>query len=126
VAPLMGFELLQAGATAVRDEWARQERGGTPRIVTGRYFSFGPDAPGVADHYLQHYYGEAGWSIARADTATTRDELHQELARLEEAGVTDVVMFPCAADTRQLDLLTEALDGSGHLRPVRDASAGAG
>jgi alkanesulfonate monooxygenase SsuD/methylene tetrahydromethanopterin reductase-like flavin-dependent oxidoreductase (luciferase family) len=126
VAPLMGFELLQAGATAVRAEWARLDRAGGPRIVTGRYVSLGPDAGRVADDYLQHYYGEPGWSFARADTPTTPDQLHEELARLEEAGVSDVVLFPCSAEVTQLDLLTEALSGSGRLSPISGTRATAG
>jgi len=37
VAPLLGLQLLEVGAAAVRKGWADAGRAGEPRIVTGRY-----------------------------------------------------------------------------------------
>jgi alkanesulfonate monooxygenase SsuD/methylene tetrahydromethanopterin reductase-like flavin-dependent oxidoreductase (luciferase family) len=109
VAPLFGIELLREGVAAVRAEWARAERDGAPRIATGRYFSLGAHAAAVADAYIEHYYGTDYFAAARADTLTDRDRIATELARLEDAGVDDVVLYPCSGDAGQIDLLAEAL-----------------
>ncbi|PZF83912.1 LLM class flavin-dependent oxidoreductase [Jiangella anatolica] len=108
VAPLFGLETLVRGAGAVRTAWERAARPGEPRIVTGRYVSLGSGGGAVADHYLRHYYGEY-WTAARADTATSAGELHDELARLDDAGVTDVVLYPCDAGLDQVTRLADAL-----------------
>jgi alkanesulfonate monooxygenase SsuD/methylene tetrahydromethanopterin reductase-like flavin-dependent oxidoreductase (luciferase family) len=108
VAPLMGLPALRDGAAAVRKAWVG--RPGRPRIVTGRYFSLGPDADAIADEYLRHYYGDAYFPMARADTITTADQLHATLSTLEEAGATDVVLYPAAAGLEQIDLLSQALE----------------
>lgn len=107
VAPLMGPALLEEGATWVRKAWAAAGRPGEPRIVTGRYFSLGPDAARSADDYLRHYYGTP--DPARADTPVTTEELHAEITRLSSLGVTDLVLYPCTAHPTQLPLLTQAL-----------------
>ncbi len=109
VAPLMGMQLLGDGVGAVRQAWAEDGRGGEPRIVTGRYFSLGPRADAVADDYLRHYYGADFFAAARVDTLTSVDRLHEEIERLEGAGVTDLVLYPSSADPAQLDALGEAL-----------------
>ncbi|MFI6599709.1 LLM class flavin-dependent oxidoreductase [Nonomuraea sp. NPDC050536] len=105
VAPLSGLRLLQEGVTAVRRAWAHAGRDGQPRIVTGRYFALGEDP----DAYLRHYYGDSYFPMVRADTLTTAEELGAELARLEEAGATDVVLYPASPGLDQIERLAEAL-----------------
>jgi len=117
VAPLMGRQLLADGTAAVRQAWADAGRGGEPRIVTGRYFSLGSSAGAVADEYLRHYYGEAGFPIARADTLTSTEQIEDELDHLIEAGVSDLVLYPSSADLDQVPLLAAALDRHAS-RPV--------
>jgi alkanesulfonate monooxygenase SsuD/methylene tetrahydromethanopterin reductase-like flavin-dependent oxidoreductase (luciferase family) len=114
VAPLMGMQMLEDGATAVRDAWAKAGRDGEPRIATGRYFSLGRDADAIADEYLRHYYGEAGLPIVRADTQTSPQQIREELDRLAEAGVTDLVLYPSSAHLDQVRLLAEAVSSSRH------------
>ena len=111
VAPLMGLPILEQGAAAVRSAWADAGRPGEPRIVTGRYFSLGPDAGAgaAADAYLRHYYGDEYFGVARADTPTSPAQLDDELDRLAAAGVTDVVLYPCSPDLDQVGLLADAL-----------------
>jgi hypothetical protein len=48
-------------------------------------------------------------ATALADTPTTSGQLLEELDRVQGVGVTDVLLFPCTADRRQLDLITEAV-----------------
>jgi alkanesulfonate monooxygenase SsuD/methylene tetrahydromethanopterin reductase-like flavin-dependent oxidoreductase (luciferase family) len=113
VAPLMGLSSLERGVAEVRSAWSRSGRHGPPRVVTGRYFSFGPDADAVADEYIRHYYGDQSFSVARADTITTTVQLRTELARLEAAGATDVILYPTSGELRQIELLRTALHESG-------------
>lgn len=109
VAPLFGLALLQDGGAAVGRAWAEAGREARPRIMTGRYFSLGPDADERADEYIHHYYGPDFFDPARADTLTKIEQLHAELRRLSAAGCTEVVLFPCSADLEQVSLLAQAL-----------------
>ena len=110
VAPFFGHELLVDGIASMRRAWADAGRPGLPRIVAARYFSLGPGADEVADDYLRHYYGAEYAAPALADTLTTPERLHEEIARLSEAGCDDLLLFPCAGSVDQVDLLAEALE----------------
>lgn len=112
VAPLMGLQLLETGATAVRQIWAEAGRAGEPRIVTGRYFSLGQDADRGADAYLRHYYGDDGFAMARPDTLTSPQQLRDELDRLTTAGVTDLVLYPSSSDPDQVRRVADAVRAS--------------
>jgi alkanesulfonate monooxygenase SsuD/methylene tetrahydromethanopterin reductase-like flavin-dependent oxidoreductase (luciferase family) len=109
VAPLFGLQVLEAGVTAVRKAWDDAGRTGEPRVVTGRYFSLGRDADRVADAYIRHYYLDEYFPMARADTLTSPEQLREELDRLSEAGVTDLVLYPSSADLHQVRLLADAI-----------------
>ena len=113
VAPLFGLALLQEGGAAVRRAWSAAGRQGQPRIVTGRYFSLGPDANETADAYIHHYYGTDYFEHARADTLTDPEQLRAELQRLSEAGCDDVVLFPCVGDLEQVALVAQVLRSGG-------------
>jgi len=112
VAPLMGLQMLEDGATAVRTAWADTGRVCEPRIVTGRYFSLGQDADRVADRYIRHYYGDEYFPTARADTLTSPTQIREELDRLTKAGVTDLVVYPSSAELDQVRLLADAIHPS--------------
>ncbi len=109
VAPLFGLQVLEAGATAVRQAWADTGRAGVPRIVTGRYFSLGQQADRVADDYIRHYYPDEYFPMARADTLTSPEQMAEELDRLTNAGVTDLVLYPSSPGLDQVRLLAEAI-----------------
>jgi alkanesulfonate monooxygenase SsuD/methylene tetrahydromethanopterin reductase-like flavin-dependent oxidoreductase (luciferase family) len=113
VAPLMGQQILEEGAAAVRQAWTSAGRAGEPRIATGRYVSLGPGGDAAADEYIRHYYGDAGFPMARADTLTSAAQVGEELDRLAKAGVTDVVLYPCSTGMDQVGLVAEA--GAEHL-----------
>jgi alkanesulfonate monooxygenase SsuD/methylene tetrahydromethanopterin reductase-like flavin-dependent oxidoreductase (luciferase family) len=113
VAPLFGLPMLQEGARAVRRAWTEAGRPGRPRVVTGRYFSLGGDADAIADDYIRHYYGDAFFAPARADTLTGTDHLRAELEALESAGTTDVVLYPASGGTEQIGLLADGLQDAG-------------
>jgi alkanesulfonate monooxygenase SsuD/methylene tetrahydromethanopterin reductase-like flavin-dependent oxidoreductase (luciferase family) len=112
VAPLFDLGLLEAGAAGVGRAWAEAGRGGRPRIVTGRYFSLGPDADETADEYIHHYYGGEFFEPARADTLTTTERIHRELVRLSAAGCDDVLLYPCSGDIGHVSLLARAMSAT--------------
>jgi hypothetical protein len=100
-------------------------RRGPRRPATGRhrrYFSLGPDAEAVADHYIRHYYGDAYFAAARADTLTSPQQIDEELDRLAAAGAIDVVLYPSSADVRQLQLAAGAVSRRLRGAPVRSAA----
>jgi hypothetical protein len=109
VAPLFGIDLLEDGIVAVGRAWTAAGRPGRPRIVTGRYFSLGPNADQTADAYLEHYYGADALEAARADTLTSDERIHEELGRLSQAGCDDVVLFPCSGDLEEIARLARAV-----------------
>jgi alkanesulfonate monooxygenase SsuD/methylene tetrahydromethanopterin reductase-like flavin-dependent oxidoreductase (luciferase family) len=113
VAPLFGLPVLQQGAAGVRAAWSAASRPGQPRIVTGRYFSLGEGADAVADEYIHHYYGDEYFAAARADTLTRPEQLRTELAALEAAGATDVLLYPASGELGQIELLAQALHEAG-------------
>lgn len=113
VAPLMGRQMLEDGATAVRQAWADAGRTGEPRIATGRYFSLGQGADARADVYIRHYYGDEGFPIARADTLTSLGQIQDEIDQLAAAGVTDLLLYPSSADLDQVPLLAEVVHPQG-------------
>ena len=122
VAPGFGFDLLTSGVAAVTEAWTQARRAGRPRIMTARYVSLGPGAASVADDYLRHYYGDAYFPAARADTLTTAAEISAELDRLSGAGCTDVVLLPCSGDLEQVSLLADVLRAcSASTAPRREA-----
>ena len=112
VSPLFGLGLLREGRAAVEREWAAAGRQGRPRIVTGRYFCLGAGAEETADEYIRHYYGEEFFNAARAETATSAEQIREKLRRLEQAGCDDVLLFPCSGELEQVELLEQATKGT--------------
>ncbi|WP_326598494.1 LLM class flavin-dependent oxidoreductase [Streptomyces sp. NBC_01803] len=117
VAPLMGDALLTAGVGHVRAAWRAAGRTDRPRVVTGRYFSCGPDAEAVASRYIAHYYGPEEkspyYAPVRADVLDSDAKLSASLAALAGAGADDVVLYPCSAAPVQVGLLAGALERAG-------------
>jgi alkanesulfonate monooxygenase SsuD/methylene tetrahydromethanopterin reductase-like flavin-dependent oxidoreductase (luciferase family) len=126
VAPLMDIEVLRQGSIAVRDAWARAGRQGSPRVITGRYFSLGTTADVTADEYIRHYYGPDYFPLARPDTLTSAEQIHAALAQLSEAGCTDVVLYPCSGGLAQIELLGEVLTGQLAVGPGTASMAAGG
>jgi alkanesulfonate monooxygenase SsuD/methylene tetrahydromethanopterin reductase-like flavin-dependent oxidoreductase (luciferase family) len=113
VAPLFGLALLRDGAEAVGRAWSEAGREGRPRIVTGRYFSLGPEASKTADQYIHHYYGADFFDLARPDTLTDARQIHAELHRLSEANCDEVVLYPCSGELEQISLLARIVRANG-------------
>jgi alkanesulfonate monooxygenase SsuD/methylene tetrahydromethanopterin reductase-like flavin-dependent oxidoreductase (luciferase family) len=112
VAPSFGIDALTDGIAAVRAAWRDEGRTGTPRVVVERYVCLGPDADDIADHYLEHYYGQAYLAAVRADTPTTAAELSREIDRLAATGCDDVVLLPCSTDLTQVARVADAVEST--------------
>ncbi|MGH9186241.1 MAG: hypothetical protein ACRD0U_10575 [Acidimicrobiales bacterium] len=63
----------------------------------------------MADAYIRHYYLDEYCPMARADTVTSSEQLREELDRLTQAGVTDLVLYPSSPDLDQVGLLADAV-----------------
>ena len=112
IAPSFGIQQVVDGVAAIRRAWDRVGRTGSPRVVTTRYFCFGPDADEDAERYLRHYYLDYA-ELVKADTPTTPEHLDAELRRLRDAGADDVVLMPCTGDVTQVAMAADVLDGIG-------------
>jgi alkanesulfonate monooxygenase SsuD/methylene tetrahydromethanopterin reductase-like flavin-dependent oxidoreductase (luciferase family) len=112
IAPFFGHAAVLDGAARARAAWASTGRTDSPRIVVERYFCLGDGGDETADEYIAHYYGGEYFAAARADTLTTPERVADEVARLRDAGCTDVLLFPCAGELTELDRLADALAGS--------------
>jgi alkanesulfonate monooxygenase SsuD/methylene tetrahydromethanopterin reductase-like flavin-dependent oxidoreductase (luciferase family) len=106
-------EEFAAGATRMREAWAAHGREGRPRLIGLIYFSLGPGAEATAGSYLSGYYAWLGKEEAiaiAAGAATDAAGVRAELATFEAGGCDELILFPCAADPAQVDLLAEAAD----------------
>ncbi|MFI5593970.1 LLM class flavin-dependent oxidoreductase [Amycolatopsis sp. NPDC051758] len=103
--------------TRLHKAWAEAGRTDEPRLVALAYFALGPDGSALARDYLGGCYRGMGRYAERVigETLLTRDALARTAAEYAGAGCQELVLFPCSADLRQLDLLTDALHGAGLL-----------
>lgn len=104
-------EQLADSREKVREAWSEADREGEPRIMGLAYYALGSDAEEHAERYLGHYYGYLGEDVAGSivsSAATDADTVREYLKGFEEAGCDELIMFPCAAELEQVDLLAEA------------------
>jgi alkanesulfonate monooxygenase SsuD/methylene tetrahydromethanopterin reductase-like flavin-dependent oxidoreductase (luciferase family) len=105
-------EQLAKGAEQVKKEWSAAGREGEPRVMALAYYALGPDAERHAEEDLEHYYAWLGEEIAgqiAASAATDPDTVRAYVSAFEQAGCDELVLFPCASDPEQADLLAEAV-----------------
>jgi hypothetical protein len=62
---------------------------------------------------IHHYHGDEYFPMAQADTLTSLDQLREELDRLNESGVTNLVLHPSSSEFDQVQLLAEAVRRRG-------------
>ncbi|GHF65476.1 monooxygenase [Streptomyces mashuensis] len=94
-----------------RRAWAEAGRDGGPRVVSLAYVSLGPDGRRRAEAYLGGYFAAMGHKARQAAAGVVTDEgrLRELLAAYAEAGCDELVLFPCAAEPEQVDLLAKVL-----------------
>jgi alkanesulfonate monooxygenase SsuD/methylene tetrahydromethanopterin reductase-like flavin-dependent oxidoreductase (luciferase family) len=106
-----GPDRFAGGREQAAAAWREAGRDGEPRTMALQYFSLGDRAEETAAANLGHYYAFAGdYASAIADSAAkTPKAVRDVLARYEQAGADEVILFPASADPAQVDLLAEAL-----------------
>jgi alkanesulfonate monooxygenase SsuD/methylene tetrahydromethanopterin reductase-like flavin-dependent oxidoreductase (luciferase family) len=97
-------------AEVVRRRWQDAGREGLPRLLSVVNYAVGPDAVELRERFLRRYYGAAPFLESMiADTPTTLEGVRDVLDAHREVSCDEVLMFPCASDRAQLDLLAKAL-----------------
>lgn len=106
-----GVSMFAAGAAAVRESWRAARRAGTPWLTALQYVALGPDATADADRYLGDYYGFAPPYAAqvRSQAAVGEEELQAAVTAFDDAGCDELLLVPCSADPKQVDLAAAAL-----------------
>ncbi|HEY7150339.1 MAG TPA: LLM class flavin-dependent oxidoreductase [Solirubrobacterales bacterium] len=98
-------------ADQAKQAWADAGREDTPRLMALCYFALGDGAREAADAYLKRYYGIGGEEAAQAvaGAAVVDEGMAQEYRdAYAEAGMDELIYFPCSSDPAQVDLLAEA------------------
>lgn len=106
-----GVEAFSSGAEQARAAWADAGREGRPRLVALGYFALGDGAETAARNYLHDYYGFLGEyaEMVAASALTDAEAVRQAVDAFTDADCDELILFPCAADPGQVDLLAEAL-----------------
>ncbi len=98
-------------AVQARQAWADAGREDTPRVMALCYFALGDGARQAADGYLKRYYAIMGTEGAEqvAQRAAVDEGMVQSYRdAYADAGVDELIYFPCSPDPRQVDLLAGA------------------
>lgn len=99
-------------AGLAKQAWADAGREETPRVMALCYFALGDGARQAADGYLKRYYAIAGEEGANqvAQGAAVDDGMAQRYRdAYAQAGVDELIYFPCSPDPGQVDLLADAV-----------------
>jgi alkanesulfonate monooxygenase SsuD/methylene tetrahydromethanopterin reductase-like flavin-dependent oxidoreductase (luciferase family) len=95
----------------VKAAWSDAGRDGDPYLGSLAYFSLGPDAEENAKQNIGDYYAFLGDEMANTiagSAATSEEMVKQYLGAFEEAGCTELILFPGSSDPGQVDLLADA------------------
>jgi alkanesulfonate monooxygenase SsuD/methylene tetrahydromethanopterin reductase-like flavin-dependent oxidoreductase (luciferase family) len=106
----VGPDQFPAGAEATRKAWEAEGREGEPRLMSIGYYGLGPNAKADAERDLGHYYAWLGDEVAGmiAGSAPTDEEsVKQMIQAFEEVGCQELILFPVASDSEQVDLLAD-------------------
>lgn len=98
------------------EAWKAAGRPGKPRFVAAFYYGLGPDAAERSAAYIRDYYrflGPTAEYIAKS-VASSPEAVQQTLQSCADAGVDEVVAWPCIAELDQVDRLAEAVSGFTH------------
>jgi alkanesulfonate monooxygenase SsuD/methylene tetrahydromethanopterin reductase-like flavin-dependent oxidoreductase (luciferase family) len=104
-------DALTDGKAKLEAAWREAGRAGEPVTMALAYFSLGESGEEDARSYLGHYYEAMGEEMAKqiiASAATDAETVRGYIQAFTEAGCDELLLFPCAADPKQVDLLAEA------------------
>jgi alkanesulfonate monooxygenase SsuD/methylene tetrahydromethanopterin reductase-like flavin-dependent oxidoreductase (luciferase family) len=113
IAGSRGVDAFRRGADGVRAAWAERGRTGAPRLMALPYFSLGPRGRETAAAFLADHYALEGDAAAEVASHALTDPaaVRAAIEAYERAGCDELIMFPCDADARQVDLLADVVDG---------------
>jgi alkanesulfonate monooxygenase SsuD/methylene tetrahydromethanopterin reductase-like flavin-dependent oxidoreductase (luciferase family) len=96
-------------ADKARNAWSAAGRTGSPWLMALGYYSLGPNAIEQAREYLPSYYGFMGVTpeMAESFAFTNPEIIGQAIPAFAAAGCDELILFPCAADPEQVDLLAD-------------------
>jgi alkanesulfonate monooxygenase SsuD/methylene tetrahydromethanopterin reductase-like flavin-dependent oxidoreductase (luciferase family) len=105
-----GPEAFAAGADKARQAWREAGRDGQPRLAALAYVSLGDDASGHAQRYLGDYYSFMGDFAERiaAGALTSPQQVADTVAKFNDAGCDELILFPCNPDVAQVWLIAAA------------------
>lgn len=104
-------EEFAAMAAKVDAAWRDAGRDGKPRKQALSYYSLGDEADENARAYLEDYYAWLGPEIAgfiSGSAAKDAETVQQYISAFADAGCDELIMFPCASEPDQVDLLADA------------------
>lgn len=95
----------------IEELWRNNNRSGNPRLVGSLYFALGDRAQELGQSYLRNYYGQDPRFAERVAKSLRFDSesIVDRLDAFEKIRADEVVMWPCVAELKQLDLLSETL-----------------
>ena len=95
----------------IESMWKSNNRQGNPRLVGSLYFALGDRAQELGQSYLKSYYGQDprfAEKVAKS-LKSDRESILQRIREFEKIAADEVIIWPCIADPKQLDLLSEAI-----------------
>lgn len=95
------------------EAWKAAGRPGKPRFVAAFYYGLGPDAGERAAVYIRDYYGFLGPNVEfiAKSIVSSPEAVQQMFQSCVEAGVDEVIAWPCIAELDQVDRLAEVVSG---------------
>lgn len=95
----------------IESMWQSSNRLGKPRLVGSLYFALGDRAQELGQSYLKSYYGQDPRFAERVAKSlrSDRESILDRIRTFEKIAADEVIIWPCIADPKQLDLLSEAL-----------------
>jgi alkanesulfonate monooxygenase SsuD/methylene tetrahydromethanopterin reductase-like flavin-dependent oxidoreductase (luciferase family) len=112
IAAASGPEQFAVGADKAKAAWAEAGRDGEPRLVALAYYALGDRAAEDASAYLGDYYAWLGKEVAEmiaAGVPKDAEAVGQFVATYRESGCDELILFPSSSDSRQVDLLADAV-----------------
>ena len=102
---------LESAFGCARAAWAAAGRP-APRLVTGCWFSLGPNGRAAMDAYLARYLnflGEGGRSLAALVETTDAGALRAAVRRARDAGADELLLVPTTADPDEVARVADIL-----------------
>jgi alkanesulfonate monooxygenase SsuD/methylene tetrahydromethanopterin reductase-like flavin-dependent oxidoreductase (luciferase family) len=94
------------------ESWRAAGRAGKPRFVGAFYFGLGSNALERASASIRDYYAFMGPGVEGMIRAlpTTPDAVQRAIQSRLDAGMDEIIAWPCIADLDQVDRLAEIID----------------